>query len=143
MSRELITIEEYKARKLETLGRIAEALEKRNEILLSDVERIREGLGIEGEKSVEPRGGVNPVQGSLDGTTDSTPLPKVVETQNFVDVRECSHYSEKSYKLIGYDSKYCYIAKSHVIRTEAIEGGGTRVIVGVKSAWVLNKLGWK
>lgn len=113
------------------IKRIAEALEKMVEFMTPFP------LVKEGEKSV--------VRGDPPSalSTDSTPLPKVVETQNFVDVRECTHYSEKSYKLIGYDSKYCYIAKSHVIRTEAIEEGGTRVIVGVKSAWVLDKLGWK
>lgn len=72
--------------------------------------------------------------------SDSKPLPKVVETQNFVDVRECIDYSKKSYKLVGYDMRETYIAKQHVIRTESIEGGGTRVIVSTKSAWVIGKL---
>lgn len=71
------------------------------------------------------------------------PKTKMVQTQNFVDVRECVTYSEKSYRLIGYDNKVCYIAKQHVIRTESIEGGGTRVIVSEKSAWVISKLEWK
>ena len=94
---------------------------------------------------------------------DSTPLPQtvypapvgrdkmpsaelkttVVETQNFVDVRECIDYTEKSYKLVGYDQRETYIAKQHVIRTESIEGGGTRVVVSTKSAWVITKLEWK
>ncbi|KKK66163.1 hypothetical protein LCGC14_2966840, partial [marine sediment metagenome] len=67
----------------------------------------------------------------------------VVETQNFVDVRECKDYSDKAYKLIAYDNKETYIAKQHVVRTESIEGGGTRVIVSQKSAWVIAKLEWK
>ena len=67
----------------------------------------------------------------------------VVETQNFVDVREFKDYSEKSYKLIAYDNKETYIAKQHVVRTESIEGGGTRVIVSQKSAWAITKLEWK
>lgn len=73
------------------------------------------------------------------------PLEKttVVETQNFVDVRECKDYSDKSYKLISYDNMYTFIAKQHVIRTESIEGGGTRVVVSPKSAWVITKLEWK
>lgn len=74
---------------------------------------------------------------------DPKPLPKVVQTQNYVDVRECKDYSEKSYKLIGYDGRYEFLAKSHVIRTESIEGGGTRVIVPSDKAWVINKLEWK
>jgi len=67
----------------------------------------------------------------------------VVETQNFVDVRECKDYSDKAYKLIGYDNLETYIAKQHVIRTESIEGGGTRVVVSQKSAWAITKLEWK
>ena len=67
----------------------------------------------------------------------------MVETQNFVDVRECKYYSEKSYKLIGYDNREVYIAMSHVIKLESIEGGGTRVIVKPESAWVIEKLEWK
>ncbi len=67
----------------------------------------------------------------------------VVESQNFVDVRECKYYSEKSYKLIGYDNREVYIAMSHVIKLESIEGGGTRVIVKPESAWVIEKLEWK
>ncbi len=67
----------------------------------------------------------------------------VKETRNFVDVRECKNYTDKSYKLIGFDMKYTFIAKQHVIRTEVILGGGTRVLVSPKSAWVLTKLGWK
>jgi len=75
--------------------------------------------------------------------TDSKPLPKVVQTQNFVDVRECTDYSSKSYKLIGYDNKCSFLAKQFVIRTESIKEGGTRVIVSEKSAWVIGKLEWK
>ncbi len=67
----------------------------------------------------------------------------VVESQNFVDVRECKDYSDKAYKLIGYDNLETYIAKQHVVRTESIEGGGTRVVVSQKSAWVIEKLEWK
>ncbi|KKN56951.1 hypothetical protein LCGC14_0566730 [marine sediment metagenome] len=67
----------------------------------------------------------------------------VKETRNFVDVRKCKNYSDKSYKLIGFDMKYTFIAKQHVIRTEVILGGGTRVLVSPKSAWVLTKLEWK
>ena len=116
---------------------------------------------MEGEKSVEPALKEN-VQHSINtGTisTDSKPsfintsslaqreahLEKttVVETQNFVDVRECKDYSDKAYKLIGYDNLETYIAKQHVIRTESIEGGGTRVVVSQKSAWAITKLEWK
>ena len=81
------------------------------------------------------------VVGSKPSTTATQ--TKVVQTQNFVDVRECKDYSEKSYKLIGYDNRETYIAKQHVIRTESIEGGGTRVITAIKSAWVITKLEWK
>jgi hypothetical protein len=86
------------------------------------------------------------------GMTDSNPSEdfqklaektRVEQTQNFVDVRECIDYSEKSYKLIEYGGKDCFIAKQHVIRTESIEGGATRVIVSAKSAWVIGKLEWK
>ncbi|KKM27608.1 hypothetical protein LCGC14_1572910 [marine sediment metagenome] len=73
-------------------------------------------------------------------TADKT---KVVESQNFVDVRECIVYSDKAYKLVGYDNKETYIAKQHVVRTESLEGGGTRVIVSEKSAWAISKLEWK
>ena len=85
-------------------------------------------------------------------TIDSNPWPKesssttattVVESQNFVDVRECIVYSDKAYKLVGYDNKETYIAKQHVVRTESLEGGGTRVIVSEKSAWAISKLEWK
>ncbi|KKK64923.1 hypothetical protein LCGC14_2979310 [marine sediment metagenome] len=75
-------------------------------------------------------------EAQLDKTT-------VVESQNFVDVRECKDYSDKAYKLIGYDNLETYIAKQHVIRTESIEGGGTRVVVSQKSAWAITKLEWK
>lgn len=67
----------------------------------------------------------------------------VVETQNFVDVRECEDYSEKSYKLIGYDMKSCFLAKSLVIRTEQLKEGGTRVLVNSDKAWVISKLEWQ
>ena len=106
------------------------------------LERIAKAL--EGETSVSRPAEIQASSGTRDvPTTDSGPLPKVVQTQNFVDVRECKDYSEKSYKLIGYDNRETYIAKQHVIRTESIEGGGTRVIVGTKSAWVITKLEWK
>ncbi len=113
-----------------------------------------EQLARKGEKSVGPALKEN-VQHSINtGTisTDSKPWPKesstttattVVESQNYVDVRECKDYSDKAYKLIGYDNLETYIAKQHVIRTESIEGGGTRVVVSQKSAWVIEKLEWK
>ena len=135
------------------LERIAEALEKLNEKLIPIIARLI-GDDIKGEKSVEPALKEN-VQHSINtGTisTDSKPWPKesstttattVVESQNYVDVRECKDYSDKAYKLIGYDNLETYIAKQHVIRTESIEGGGTRVVVSQKSAWVIEKLEWK
>lgn len=67
----------------------------------------------------------------------------VVQTQNYVDVRHYQDYSDKSYKLIGYDNKYTFIAKSHVIRIESLEGDGSRIVVSQKSAWVITKLEWK
>jgi len=147
------------------LKRIAEALENLNEKLIPVLAKI---IGDEIEKKTKIRisspGFPNAWEGekseqvppqdvrlgypsSTNGNspsipTDSKPLPKVVQTQNYVDVRECYNYSEKSYKLLGYDNKTAYIAKQHVIRTESIEGGGTRVIVSEKSAWVLTKLEW-
>lgn len=75
----------------------------------------------------------------------ATPLEKtkVVQTQNYVDVRERIDYSDKAWKLVGYDGRTTYIAKQHVLREESLEGGGTRVIVGTTSAWVITKLEWK
>ena len=99
-------------------------------------------LGSEGEKyNLSPNPGDRPP----DSCIDSKPLEKttVVESQNFVDVRECKDYSDKAYKLIGYDNLETYIAKQHVVRTESIEGGGTRVVVSQKSAWAITKLEWK
>ena len=128
---------------VKSVDRIAEALEEMINIQKRTAQTFLKRTELEGEKSVSL--GENKLVDSpnLTSQADSKPLPQVVQTQNFVDVRECFAYSEKSYKLRGYDNKYCYIAKQHVVRTEAIEGGGTRVIVGIKSAWVIEKLEWK
>ena len=104
---------------------------------------------IESETSVSRPAEIQASSGTRDvPTTDSGPSTtatqtKVVQTQNFVDVRECKDYSEKSYKLIGYDNREVYIAKQHVISINPIEGGGTRVMVPSYSAWVITKLEWK
>jgi len=95
----------------------------------------------EGEKSVKEEKSLP--SGDVSVPSDSSPLPKVVQTQNFVDVRECKDYSEKSYKLIGYDEKYVFLAKSLVIRTESLKEGGTRVIVPSDKAWIITKMEWK
>ena len=133
---------------LKALDRIAEALEEMINIQKRTAQTFLKRTELEGEKSetveaetrMEPSGNF---KGSTRPDSDSKPLPKVVQTQNYVDVRECIAYSDKAYKLVGYDDKTTYIAKQHVVRTEAIEGGGTRVIVGIKSAWVITKLEWK
>lgn len=105
--------------------------------LLGGEKTVLEKITLPSERTGDAKEMINP--------TDSKPLEKttMTETQNFVDVRECRDYSDKAYKLIGYDNLEAYIAKQHVIRIESIEGGATRVIVGVKSAWVITKLEWK
>ena len=75
-------------------------------------------------------------EAQLDKTT-------VVETQNYIDVRECINYSDKSYKLIGYDNRYCFPAKQHIRGVSNLEDGGTRVIFKADSVWAKDSLEWK
>lgn len=100
-------------------------------------------LKLEGEKSEIAR---KPESGGTElkvNHTDSTPLPKVVETINYIDVRECKSYSDKSYKMIGYDGRYCHPAKQHIAIIQSLKEGGVRVIFNKTSVWAMNKLEWK
>ena len=136
---------EYELKMLNFMKRITLALEQlaRKGEKSVDVEKI---------KAAQAKNRLEAAELAETISTDSKPWPKesssttattVVETKNYIDVRECIDYSEKSYKLIGYDSKYAFIAKQFVVRVESIEGGGTRVIVNPISVWALDDLGWK
>lgn len=78
----------------------------------------------------------------FDDYVEPKPLPKVVETQNFIDVRECINYSEKSYKLIGFDNRYCFPAKQH-ISSVVRDKGLTTVIFKADCVWAKDSLEWK
>lgn len=145
--------------------RIAEALESLNTNLLPIIAKgigniLREETMLmkkEGEVSViesKPESGgtelkVNPSNlKPLPKITKVSPgfdMPKtkVVETINYIDVRECKDYSEKSYKLIGYDMEYCFPAKQHISAVTQLKEGGTRVIFKSECVWAKDSLEWK
>ena len=111
MSRELITIEEYKARKLETLKRIAEALEK---LVMCTIPFLPVAIYKEGEKSVV-RG--DPLSAL---STDSIPLPKkgsidwiVHEGRKYKACKFCDNLVSWNHDTSNYDHfspafKYLY-----------------------------------
>jgi len=146
---------EFEEMLTQSAKRIAKALENLNDkLVILDASNI--GKILVGEKSV---GLSSPKDAETIQITDSRPLPirsyngnpevdkalgltKLVETQNFIDVRECIDYSEKSWKLISYDMQETYVAKQHV-STVVREKGLTQVIFKPESTWAINKLEWK